>query len=93
VDFAELTRRAAALGLTTHGPLSQGEFLLKLGIGERRERLLKNATPAQGEAIASGVTRLIDPRQMGMLFKVLALTSFGLASPPPFGPANFTLSS
>ena len=93
VDFAELTRRAAALGLTTHGPLSQGEFLLKLGIGERRERLLKSATPAQGEAIASGVTRLIDPRQMGMLFKVLALTSFGLASPPPFGPANFILSS
>jgi SAM-dependent MidA family methyltransferase len=35
--------------------------------------------------ISSGAARLVDPRQMGMLFKVLALASDGLAPLPPFG--------
>ena len=58
--------------------MPQGEFLLKLGLGQRRERLLERATPAQKAAIASGAARLVDPAQMGVLFKVLALTSAGL---------------
>ena len=33
----------------------------------------------------SGAARLADPRQMGVLFKMLALQSSGLAPPPPFG--------
>ena len=74
VDFADLKRQASALGLKPYGPMPQGEFLLKLGLGERRNRLLQRATPAQAEAIASGASRLVDPKQMGILFKVLALT-------------------
>jgi NADH dehydrogenase [ubiquinone] 1 alpha subcomplex assembly factor 7 len=93
VDFAELQRCASALGLRTFGPLPQGEFLLKLGLGERRERLLERATPAQASSIVSGASRLVDPMQMGVLFKVLALTSAELAPPPPFGPDHFTLPS
>jgi SAM-dependent MidA family methyltransferase len=92
VDFAALKREAVAAGLKAYGPMPQGEFLLKLGLGERRERLLQRATPAQAEAIASGAARLVDPRQMGVLFKALALTSAGLAPPPPFGPEHLTLS-
>jgi NADH dehydrogenase [ubiquinone] 1 alpha subcomplex assembly factor 7 len=92
VDFAALKREAVAAGLKAYGPMPQGEFLLKLGLGERRERLLQRATPTQAEAIASGAARLVDPRQMGVLFKALALTSAGLASPPPFGPEHLTLS-
>jgi NADH dehydrogenase [ubiquinone] 1 alpha subcomplex assembly factor 7 len=92
VDFADLRREAEATGLQAYGPMPQGEFLLKLGLGERHERLVQRATPAQSEAIASGVARLVDPRQMGMLFKALALTSPGLPSPPPFGPEHLTLS-
>jgi len=85
VDFAALKESAQALGLTTHGPMAQGEFLLKLGLEKRRDRLLAQARPDQKEAILSGAARLADPRAMGLLFKVLALTSNGLAPPPPFG--------
>ena len=65
--------------------MPQGEFLLKLGLEQRCERLLQNAAPAQKTAIVSGAARLADPRQMGVLFKILALQSSGLAPPPPFG--------
>jgi NADH dehydrogenase [ubiquinone] 1 alpha subcomplex assembly factor 7 len=85
VDFAEIKRCASALGLAVYGPMPQGEFLLKLGLGARRDRLLQQARPDQQAAILSGAARLAYPREMGLLFKVLALTSSGLASPPPFG--------
>jgi SAM-dependent MidA family methyltransferase len=92
VDFADLKREAGAAGLKAYGPVPQGEFLLKLGLGERRERLLRRATPTQAEAITTGAARLVDPRQMGVLFKALGLTSAGLAPPPPFGRQDLTLS-
>ncbi|MGB3022788.1 MAG: SAM-dependent methyltransferase [Methyloceanibacter sp.] len=92
VDFAALKRQAEALGLKAYGPIPQGEFLLKLGLGQRREKLLASATPAQKEAIASGAARLVDPAQMGVLFKALALTSAQLPPPPPFGRDHLTLS-
>jgi NADH dehydrogenase [ubiquinone] 1 alpha subcomplex assembly factor 7 len=85
VDFAALKRDAEARGLRVYGPMPQGEFLLRLGLMKRRDRLLENAPPEQRELIASGATRLADPSQMGVLFKVLAFTSDGLAPPPPFG--------
>ena len=92
VDFADLKRQASALGLKSYGPVPQGEFLLKLGLGERRNRLLQRATPAQAEAIASGASRLVDPKQMGILFKALALTGADRPPPPPFGPQHLTVS-
>ncbi len=85
VDFAALKQTARELGLATYGPMPQGEFLLKLGLETRCERLLQHAAPAQKAAIMSGAARLADPRQMGVLFKILALQSSGLAPPPPFG--------
>jgi len=84
VDFGEMKRSAKLLGLDTYGPMPQGEFLLKLGLEARRDRLLRGARPDQREAIVSGA-RLADPRAMGVLFKALSLASSGLASPPPFG--------
>jgi NADH dehydrogenase [ubiquinone] 1 alpha subcomplex assembly factor 7 len=86
VDFAALRRQAEALGLHCYGPMLQGAFLLKLGLAARRDRLLQHATPEQRAAITSSTTRLVDPRQMGALFKALALTSHGLPPPPPFHP-------
>ena len=85
VDFAALKALGRKLGLAAYGPMPQGEFLLKLGLEARCERLLRNATPEQKAAILSGAARLADPRQMGILFKMLALQSSGLAPPPPFG--------
>jgi NADH dehydrogenase [ubiquinone] 1 alpha subcomplex assembly factor 7 len=85
VDFAALKRAADVAGLKTYGPVPQGAFLLSLGLETRRDRLLQSATQGQAEAILSGATRLADPRQMGLLFKALSVTSAGLAPPPPFG--------
>jgi NADH dehydrogenase [ubiquinone] 1 alpha subcomplex assembly factor 7 len=85
VDFAEMKREVARLGLDTYGPMPQGEFLLKLGLEARRGRLLRGARSDQTHAIVSGAARLASPSAMGVLFKVLALGSSGLASPPPFG--------
>jgi NADH dehydrogenase [ubiquinone] 1 alpha subcomplex assembly factor 7 len=85
VDFAALKESASALGLAAYGPMPQGEFLLKLGLDARLERLCRDATAEQKAALVSGAARLADPRRMGVLFKVLALQSSGLAPPPPFG--------
>lgn len=85
VDFAALKDSAAGHGLLAYGPIPQGEFLLKLGLEPRRDRLYEQATPEQRQDILSSTERLIDPQAMGMLFKALALTSSGLAPPPPFG--------
>ncbi len=84
VDFADLARRAAATGLKSFGPMSQGQFLLKLGLETRRDRLLQQANLEQRQAIISGVDRLTDPTVMGDLFKVLAITSESVPPPPPF---------
>jgi len=85
VDFAALKEAARSFGLAAFGPMPQGAFLLKLGLASRCDRLLRNATPDQKDAIRAGAARLVDPRQMGALFKMLALQSSGLAPPPPFG--------
>ena len=84
VDFAKIERLARKNGLRCFGPLPQGEFLLKLGLAERRDALLRSARPQQRNEIVSGASRLVDPREMGLLFKVLALTSAALPAPPPF---------
>jgi NADH dehydrogenase [ubiquinone] 1 alpha subcomplex assembly factor 7 len=85
VDFAALKDSAVAQGLAAYGPMPQGEFLLKLGLEARRDRLCEGATPEQRQEIASGADRLTEPTAMGLLFKALAVTSAGLAPPPPFG--------
>ncbi|MGH6736222.1 MAG: class I SAM-dependent methyltransferase [Methyloceanibacter sp.] len=85
VDFAALKDVGLAHGLAAYGPMPQGEFLLKLGLEARRDRLYEKATPEQKAELASGASRLVDPQAMGLLFKALALTSPGLAPPPPFG--------
>jgi NADH dehydrogenase [ubiquinone] 1 alpha subcomplex assembly factor 7 len=84
VDFAALGRAASAQELQVFGPVPQGQFLLHLGLEARLARLLAAATDAQREGLMSGARRLVDPAQMGELFKVMALTSASLPPPPPF---------
>ena len=86
VDFAAFAEAASASGAASHGPVTQRDFLLALGAEARLAALSRRATPAQREALEGGLARLIDPAQMGNLFKVLALTSPGL--PPPAGLAR-----
>jgi NADH dehydrogenase [ubiquinone] 1 alpha subcomplex assembly factor 7 len=85
VDFAALKDIATGLGLAAYGPMPQGEFLLRLGLAARCGSLAQNATDAQRAVVVTGAARLADPRQMGLLFKMVVLQSSGLAPPPPFG--------
>lgn len=82
VDFAALARAVTQAGGVAHGPLPQGVFLSALGIAQRAEVLAARATPAQARDIEAAKVRLIDPGEMGTLFKVAAWTG-PAASPPP----------
>jgi NADH dehydrogenase [ubiquinone] 1 alpha subcomplex assembly factor 7 len=84
VLFGVLARKARALGLAVSGPMTQAEFLGRLGIIERAQRLMA-ANPATAGDIEASVQRLISPAGMGGLFKVLAVFSPALSPPPPFG--------
>ncbi len=76
VDFGVLSRGAAATGLAT-ALANQGDFLLRLGIGERARKLAR-ANPNEADNIAAAIERLTSPAQMGALFKVLCAHSPGL---------------
>lgn len=84
VNFAELAHAAGIAGLDVWGALSQSEFLLSLGLEERLRQLMSSAGEDQRAALFLGARRLVDPYQMGSLFKVMAMTSPGLPPPPPF---------
>lgn len=85
VDFATLREVAEAHGVAAHGPVSQGKFLSRLGIDIRAEKLLANvAGEEQAEALIGGIRRLIDPAQMGELFKVLGILSDHAIEPAGF---------
>jgi NADH dehydrogenase [ubiquinone] 1 alpha subcomplex assembly factor 7 len=83
VDFGTLREAAEAEGLVAHGPITQGAFLAALGIQARTETLAK-ASPERAEQLALDRDRLVDPEQMGDLFKVIALTAPGWPVPAGF---------
>lgn len=62
--------------------LTQGEFLARLGIGERAEALVR-ASPDKAPAIGRQLNRLVATDQMGDLFKACCLHSPGWV-PPAF---------
>lgn len=85
VDFAALAHAAFTAGAQAWGPVAQGHFLTELGIEARAHALMSVATAAQQADIEAGAKRLIDPAQMGTLFKVMAITPKGETPPPVFG--------
>jgi NADH dehydrogenase [ubiquinone] 1 alpha subcomplex assembly factor 7 len=85
VDFTAIRATAEAAGAIVYGPAPQGEFLAALGAGARLGALCATASPDQREMLALGLRRLIDPREMGTLFKAMALVSPGLPAPAGFG--------
>jgi NADH dehydrogenase [ubiquinone] 1 alpha subcomplex assembly factor 7 len=88
VDFRAVAARAAAAGAAVYGPLTQGEFLGRLGIAQRLAALLRRASPAQATNLESGCARLVGEESMGRLFKVLALTATGAPVPAGFTEAE-----
>jgi len=80
VDFRALAQAAAPARVA---PLIlQGEFLMRLGIGQRAARLAQSLTGQALMAHDAALRRLTAPQEMGSLFKVLALSPAD-APPPP----------
>lgn len=82
VDFTLLGNAARQAGLAVAGPVGQGDFLVRLGIDARAAALAK-VSPERGAEIEVARHRLVDPAQMGTLFKVLAV--YHPAWPAPGG--------
>lgn len=78
VDFAAVGRAARQGGAAVDGPTAQGDFLRAVGIEARAAVLRRTATSEQAEAIDAAMRRLIDPAQMGTLFRAIALRDSSL---------------
>jgi NADH dehydrogenase [ubiquinone] 1 alpha subcomplex assembly factor 7 len=84
VDFSALARELRGANLLVDGPTTQTEFLLKMGLVERAQTLMREARADQVNAIETGARRIADPDGMGGLFKVMAVRSPGVPVLPPF---------
>jgi SAM-dependent MidA family methyltransferase len=95
VDLAALARAARTAGASIHGPASQTDFLDALGIAERASRLKQRADARQRTDIDAALARLAGTgeRDMGMLFKAMAVAHPALPPLPGFdrapGPGEF----
>ncbi len=74
VNFKLLKEIAVKKNLYVSPVREQRNFLLELGIKERLKSLTKNVSSSVAETVNSEVKRLIDPDEMGSLFKVIAIT-------------------
>jgi NADH dehydrogenase [ubiquinone] 1 alpha subcomplex assembly factor 7 len=82
VDFQALARAAEDVGARVHGPVTQGEFLKRLGIEARAAGLMAKATPEVASEIAGALIRLTDSGRggMGSMFKAMAISHPELTS-------------
>jgi NADH dehydrogenase [ubiquinone] 1 alpha subcomplex assembly factor 7 len=83
VDFGALAMVVQGQGCVAWPLLTQGDFLLRLGIAQRCAKLAAQSTPSQRDAITAAHGRLTDSTEMGSLFKVLCVTP--TAAPVPAG--------
>ncbi|MEQ8333645.1 SAM-dependent methyltransferase [Nisaea sp.] len=86
VDFDALLASAAASGCSCFGTVTQGQFLSALGVEARVERLAQEASPRQTMTLRSSARRLIEPTEMGTLFKAVAIAAPEVDALPGFGP-------
>jgi len=82
VDFEQLMAAAREAGAEVLGPVPQGAFLERLGMRQRADMLLMNASEEQMAEIDAAYARLTDSEQMGLLFKVIAVVPPGFGVPP-----------
>jgi SAM-dependent MidA family methyltransferase len=97
VDFDALAEAARAAGAVPRPVVTQGDFLIRLGLGRRAERLADGKDEATRRRIGGEAERLAGGAAMGTLFKVLAVSADGLALPvfddDPEGAAATTATS
>ncbi len=84
VDFAALGAALRAGGAAVPEPMTQGAFLLAMGLRER-EAAVKQRLDARGRLqVALAARRLAAGEEMGHLFKVMAATHPEVPPPYPF---------
>ena len=81
VDFQAIGEAASQQGAKIGGILTQGEFLLQLGLLQRAGRLGHCKPVEFQQQIQTDVERLAAPEQMGKLFKVFCLAQENLVLP------------
>ena len=74
VDFEAVAKSATSAGAGVTGVVTQGRWLQQLGIAARAEAL-SSSHPDRSDELAAAVRRLCGPKEMGELFKVIALHS------------------
>ena len=84
VDFECLANSARINGGLNCGPITQRDFLRRLGIETRAEQLIKLASTRVKSEVLTGLNRLIDVNEMGNLFKVLAIIQPSQTCPEGF---------
>jgi NADH dehydrogenase [ubiquinone] 1 alpha subcomplex assembly factor 7 len=86
VDFEALAVSAEGVSARVHGPVTQRQFLLNLGIEKRAAALKAGASQSQGATIDIARSRLLATGEQGMgeLFKAMAISSPKLGPLPGF---------
>ncbi|MGH6658631.1 MAG: class I SAM-dependent methyltransferase [Sphingomicrobium sp.] len=83
VDFEAVAGAALGAGAAATGLASQGDWLRRLGIGERAMALIRH-NPHRAQEIELALSRLTGAGAMGELFKVMALSSPDWPAPAGF---------
>ncbi len=87
VDFSSLVQTIIGLDLKVAGPVTQRDFLIALGARERAAQLMQaQENMIDAQQFMTGLQRLIEPDQMGSLFKVVGLYGAGQVKGPGFEP-------
>lgn len=78
VDFSLCGKTAKKEGVTVHGSITQGEFLMRMGIVERVEKLIElpTTTDEVADEMLTSFKRLVGDAEdgLGKRFKVMAIT-------------------
>lgn len=82
VDFSMCRQAALSRGAVVPDIMTQGEFLMQMGIVQRIEQLfaLDSTTEEQGDALIESLKYLVEPQQMGQKFKVMTILSPKISS-------------
>ncbi len=86
VDFEALTVAVGAMGADGYGPITQAEFLRRLGIQTRAAALKRDAPRTKAAEVDAAVARLTGHGRTGMgtLFKAIAFAHPEVGAPPGF---------
>lgn len=82
-DFPAVAAAARKAGAHASPILTQGELLGRLGVYARADALIR-ARPDRAQVVQRQLARLVDPDQMGDLFKALAIYAPHGLTPPGF---------